>query len=341
MARENFRKVKLLKLQEMLRQNTDEQHPLSTSEIINNLAQMGIPCDRRTLSQDISTLNNLGYEIMTTTSGHEKAYYVEDRSFSIPELKILIDAVHASSFITEKKSEELIDKIAALAGTHRAEVLKRNMVCFNTRKHTNERIYYNVDALEDAILRQKKVIFLYFDLDEDHNRVYRLNGHHYIVEPIALVFNEDNYYLSCYSSRHDGTATYRVDRMDAVEVVQDDCCEKAIKLREKVSSYTGQAFKMFGGPLEDIVLEFDRSLIGAVYDRFGESTRMMQTSNNKCVASVKVQISPVFWGWLFQFSTAMTIISPSNLVEEFRKQISAWDSTSSDKSVPVPEKEEA
>ena len=171
MARDNFRKIKLLQLLEMLRQNTDEQHPMSTSSIISGLAQMEITCDRRTLAQDIATLNDLGYEIMTTYVGHDKAYYVEDRNFSIPELKILIDAVQASSFITEKKSEELINKIASLAGSHRAEVLKRNMVCFNTRKHSNERIFYNVNDLEDAILRQKKVLFRYFDLNETGERV--------------------------------------------------------------------------------------------------------------------------------------------------------------------------
>ena len=210
MARENFRKIKLLKLLEMLRQSTDEQHPMSTSSIIASLAEMEITCDRRTLSQDIATLNDLGYEIMTTTLGHEKAYYVEDRNFSIPELKILIDAVHASSFITEKKSEELINKIASLAGSHRADVLKRNMVCFNTRKHSNERIFYNVNDLEDAILRQKKVLFRYFDLNEKCERVYRRDGHRYVVEPIALIFNEDNYYLTCYSARHDNTSNYRI-----------------------------------------------------------------------------------------------------------------------------------
>ena len=321
MARENFRKIKLLKLLEMLRQNTDEQHPMTTSRIISSLAQMEITCDRRTLSQDIATLNNLGYEIMTTTLGHEKAYYVEDRNFSIPELKILIDAVHASSFITEKKSEELIDKIAALAGSHRAEVLKRNMVCFNTRKHSNERIFYNVNDLEDAILRQKKVLFRYFDLNENGERIYRRDGHRYVVEPIALVFNEDNYYLTCYSARHDGTSNYRVDRMDAVQVIDEACCEKAVLLRTKVAQYTEQAFKMFGGVAEDIVLEFDSTLIGAVYDRFGETIKMMRISETKCIASVRVQISPVFWGWIFQFQDKMKIISPTNLVAEYRMRV--------------------
>ena len=318
MARENFRKIKLLKLLEMLRQNTDEQHPMSTSNIISSLAQMEITCDRRTLAQDIATLCDLDYEIMTTTVGHEKAYYVEDRNFSIPELKILIDAVHASSFITEKKSEELINKIASLAGSHRADVLKRNMVYFNTRKHRNERIFYNVDTLENAIQLQKKVLFRYFDLDENGDRIYRRDGHRYVIEPIALVFNEDNYYLSCYSSRHDSTSNYRIDRMDSVQVLDEPCCEKTITLRDQVAEYTEQAFKMFGGHPADIVLEFDRSLIGAVYDRFGENTKMMSTSDNKCVASVRVQTSPVFWGWLFQFSTKMSIISPQTLVDEYR-----------------------
>ena len=325
MANENIRKVKLLKLLELLRQNTDEDHPLPTARIVTALSEMGIPCDRRTISQDIATLNDLGYEIMSVMKGHDKCYYVEDRNFSLPELKILIDAVHASSFITEKKSEELISKIASLAGTHRAEVLMRNMVCFNTRKHSNEKILYIVDTLEKAILSKKKVIFLYFDLNENGERVYRRNGHHYVVEPVALVFNEDNYYMTCYSSRHDCTSNYRIDRMDSVEIIDENCCEKAVSLREQVATYTEQAFKMFGGPLEDVVLEFDRTLIGTVYDRFGESTRMMITQENKCIASVKVQVSPVFWGWLFQFSTDMSIISPSNLVEEFRKKTQAYD----------------
>ena len=176
MAIDNYRKVKLLKLLELLRQHTDEQNPMTTAQICAAMEGMGIPCDRRIITQDVVALNELDYEILSTMIGHEKAYYVEDRSFSLPELKILIDAVHASSFITEKKSQELIEKIAALAGSHRAEVLKRNMICFNTRKHSNEKILYTVDTLEEAILTQKKVIFLYFDLNENGERVYRREG---------------------------------------------------------------------------------------------------------------------------------------------------------------------
>ena len=320
MARDNYRKVKLLQLLELLRQHTDEQHPLTTNQTCAALEKMGIPCDRRTLAQDVAVLNELGYEVMVTTVGHENAYYVEDRSFSLPELKILMDAVHASSFITEKKSAELIEKLADLAGSHRAEVLKRNMVCFNTRKHRNEKILYTIDRLEEAIMSQKKVIFLYFDLDEQGQRVYRRGGHHYVVEPIALVFNEDNYYLTSYSSRYDSTPNYRLDRMDGVKIIDECCSEKAIALRNEVATYTEQAFKMFGGQQEDVVLEFDKSLIGAVYDRFDEDTRMILSGENKCIATLRVRISPVFWGWLFQFAGQMRLLSPAHVVESYRQQ---------------------
>ncbi len=321
MARENHRKVKLLKLLELLRQQTDEQHPMSTNQICAAMDAMGIPCDRRIVSQDVAALNELGYEIMDTTVGHEKAYFVEDRSFSLPELKILIDAVHASSFITEKKSQELIEKIAALGGVHRAEVLKRNMSCFNTRKHSNEKILYSIDCLEEAISSQKKVFFLYFDLDEQGNRVYRRGGHHYVVEPVALVFNEDNYYLTSYSSRFDSTSNYRVDRMDGVKIIEEGCCKKAVALRDEVSAYTEQAFKMFGGEVTDVVLEFDRGLIGVVYDKFGEGVRMIPSGENKCIATVRVRISPVFWGWLFQFAGEMRLLAPESAVQAYRDRL--------------------
>lgn len=228
MAQENWQKYKLLKLLELLRQETDEQHPLSTSQICNKLGEMGISCERRTLTKDITVLNELGYEVMWNWVGKEKGYYIEDRSFSVPELKILIDAVQAASFVTEKKTAELIDKIAALGGSHKADILKSNMVCFNTRKHSNESIYYNVGFLEDAIQQQKKVIFYYYDLNENGEKVYRREHHHYVVEPIALVFNDDNYYLMVYSAKHEGTANYRVDRMDHVEIVDEAISEKVL-----------------------------------------------------------------------------------------------------------------
>ena len=222
---------------------------------------------------------------------------------------------------TEKKTAELISKIADLGGSHSAEILKGNLVCFNTRKHRNEAIYYNVGFLEDAIQQNKKVIFYYYDIDENGDRVYRRGKHHYVVEPVALVFNEDNYYLVIYSAKHDNTANYRIDRMEKVEIIDEQISEKAISLRGDVADHTEQAFKMYGGQPVDIVLEFDSKLIGVVYDKFGENTKMMRSSENECIATVRVQISPTFWGWLFQFGRQMKILSPKNALEEYEKQL--------------------
>ena len=320
MAQENWQKIKILKLLELLQQQTDAQHPLTTTGICTKMDLIGIPCDRRTLSKDIALLNEQGYEILWRWVGKEKGYYIVDRSFSVPELKILIDAVQAATFITEKKASELIDKIADLGGSHRGDILKSNIVHFNTRKHSNESIYYSVDALEDALQQQKKVIFRYFDLNEHGEKVYRRDGHHYVVEPVGLVFNEDNYYLMVYSARHDGTANYRVDRMDAVEIIDEQITEKALQLRDSVDCFTEQAFKMYGGQLVEITIQFDAKLIGVVYDKFGEDTKMIRLNADTCVAAVKVQISPTFWGWIFQFGKQMQITSPDRVIEEYRNK---------------------
>ena len=154
MAEEKNQKIKLMKIMEILRQETDEEHPMTKVELAARLVAMNVSCSPRSLIRDIKLLNEQGYEIMERLMGHEKGYFVCDRSFSVPELKILIDAVQAAGFVTEKKTGELVDKIAALGGSHRAAILKGNIVKFNTRKHTNETIYYTVGFIEDAIQRK-------------------------------------------------------------------------------------------------------------------------------------------------------------------------------------------
>ena len=219
MGKENFSKIKLLRIWEILKQDSDENNPLTTNQILVKLSESGIICDRRTLYQDIAILNSYGYEVICKKGQHSNGYYVIDRSFDVPELRILIDAVQAASFISPKKTAELTDKIAALGGSYRADILKKNIVEFNTTKHNNEHIYYSVNAIEDAILAGKKISFQYFDLNESHERVFRKNGEKYLVNPVAMVFSNDNYYLICYHDNHDGITTYCIERMLNVSVL--------------------------------------------------------------------------------------------------------------------------
>ncbi len=195
MANNGVLKMKMLALWEILRQESDAEHPLSTNELCRKLQAKGIPCERKSVATDMAQFKSYGFDIESKKIGRERVYYVEDRQFSVPELKILIDAVQAATFIAEKKTTEMVEKIATLGGSHRSEILRSNIVRFNTRKHTNESIYYSVNELEQALIQKRQASFLYFDLNEKHERVYRKEQKRYVVDPIALVFLGDNYYL--------------------------------------------------------------------------------------------------------------------------------------------------
>jgi predicted DNA-binding transcriptional regulator YafY len=324
---ENRQKVKLIKLYELLRKETDEDHPISRMELCRRLNEMNISSNVRTLSEDIKVLTDNGFEIESFLKDKEKFYYVPEHDLTIPEIKILIDAVQAATFVTEKKTAELVEKVAALGGSHKAELLKENMICFNTRKHTNEAILYTVDGIEDAIIRKKKIAFNYFHLNEKAERDYVKTStgekKRYYVEPVALIFHEDNYYLMAYSSKHpERTASYRIDRIDRLEVVEESTLsDEAIAKIDSMAGFTEQAFKMYGGDLEDVVLQFDRSLVDPVFDKFGEDTPMMKVNDTTCAATVHVQISPTFFGWLAQFGNRMKILTPDTVVEQYKKHI--------------------
>ena len=320
MPRENTQKIKLLCLMEILKQETDENHPLKNGQICRKLADMGIPCDRRILRRDIKLLNDYDFNIKQTTIDREHAFYVENRAYSIAELKIIIDAIQAAAFITERKSNDLISRLTHLGGMYSSENLRANMICFNTRKHTNEGIYSNVTCIEEAVRTRRKVTFLYYDLDENKNKVYRKDKARYIADPIALIYNEDNYYLMCYSDKYRGICNYRVDRMDDVALTDIPTSEKANVKASDISDYTEQAFKMYSGKSRNVTIEFEDSLIGVIYDKFGEETTIRRVDENTCKARVTVQVSPTFWGWLFQFGKRIKILSPQSLRNEYIKR---------------------
>lgn len=298
----NMQKIKLLKLYELLRKETDEARPISRVELCRRLNEMGISSNVRTLSLDIEVMQENGFEIMSYLKDKEKFYYVPEHELTVPEIKKLIDAVQAASFITEKKTAELIEKVTALGGSHQAELLKENMVCFNTRKHTNEDILYTVDGIEDAIIRRKKIEFNYFHLNEKSERVY--------------VTASDG------SKHPDSTANYRIDRIDHLTVIEESVMSnEAVARIDGVAEYTEQVFKMFSGELEDVVIQFSKQLIGPVFDKFGEDTPMMSVNDTTCAATVHVQISPPFFGWRAQFGNRIQVISPPSVIEQYKEHI--------------------
>ena len=312
MANSKKSKVKLVKLYEILRTETDSDHTLTTYDLVERMQQLGIVSDRRTISSDIENLNSVGLSVKVKRDGHKKAYYVDDNTFTVPELKILIDAVQAASFIPEDMSNEIIEKLSALGGTHREEVLKGNQIAFNTRKHTNKDILRTVGVINKAISEHKKISFRYFDLDENKKKVIRKNRR-YKETPAALVFNNDNYYVVCYSSKHKKQLNYRIDRMDSTWVEEETAAPEATILADNLTEYTKQAFRMFSGEPEEVTLRFDRSILNQIYDQFGEDIEVIAVSDNELETTVMIQVSPTFWGWLLQFGNSIRIQNPKSI----------------------------
>lgn len=321
MGKENFSKIKLLKIWEILKQESDENRPMTTGQIIERLSDSGITCDRRTLYADIATLNSFGYEVVTQKGQHSNSYYIVDRSFDVPELRILIDAVQAASFISPKKTEELTNKIAALGGSYCADILKKNIVEFNITKHNNEHIYYSVNGIENAILSGKKIKFQYFDLNEKQERKFRKSGEKYLVNPVTMVFSNDNYYLIGYHDNHDGVSIYRIDRMLNVSVSEQEINKSIQPKGLSVAKYRKQSFSMYGGETETVKFEADKDLLNVIYDKFGEDTQISLLNDGKITFTADVQISPIFLGWCCSFGERLIMVSPDNVVKQFTDYI--------------------
>lgn len=320
-------KFKLMKLWELLKRETDEDHPISRRELCRRLNEMGISSNVRTLSLDIEELTVGGYEIISRKQGKEKVYFVADHEFSIPELKIIIDALQAASFVTEKKTAELVEKIAMIGGLHKAELLKSSMVRFNTRKHTNEAILYTVDSIEDAIARRKKITFNYFHLNEKAERVYVTTRagrkKRYSIEPVALILNEDNYYLMATAA---GTPARRRTIASTAWITLSSSRTRSSRKRRLPGSTASphSPRKRSRCSAASARLSCSASISSSSAPSSISSERippMKSVDENTCEATVHVQIAPTFFGWLAQFGDKMKVLEPESVVEKYREHI--------------------
>lgn len=313
-------KLKLLRILEILQKESSKSKPLTTQQICEKLDKMGMHCERRTLYKDIKLLKDCGYDIEVVTSKTANLYYYKKApALSFAELKILIDAAEAASFISEELTEEIVTKLASLGGSRRRELLNGNLIHFNSRKHNYHDLYNTITMIETAIQRKLRISFYYFDLDEHAERVYRYDKKLYAVDPVVLIHSQDNYYLRCYNPEHDEMRNYRVDRMAEVSMTDKPISTKAIVPPEEITEYTKQAFKMYSGEPVETLLEFKDELLDVIFDKFGEDTPIVRKNKDSCIATVVLQESPTFWGWYFQFPDKMKICSPDWLAEECEK----------------------
>ena len=322
MAKSPNQKLKIVYLMDFLRSNSDENHPVSIAEIIKHLEGYGISAERKSLYDDIEALRAYGMDILQQ-KGPRGGYYLASREFELPELKLLVDSVQASRFITGKKSMALIKKVESLASIYDAGALHRQVYVSNRIKTMNESIYYNVDKIHTGIASDRQILFKYFEYSVSKERTFRKGGQEYAVSPYALTWNNENYYLIAFDSETSQTRHYRVDKMASIRISDKVREGKDVLGGINMADYTEKVFGMFSGKSEKVRLSCENHLAGAVIDRFGKDIIIVSTDNERFTITVDVVPSPQFLAWVFGFQGGMKILSPVSVSEKMSELLKA------------------
>mgnify|MGYP000782602231 CR=1 FL=1 len=320
MAKSSGQKLKLLYLSKMLRENTDENHPMSTPDIIKYLENQGIHAERKSIYNDMECLADFGYDVVQVQSRLGGGYYLGSREFELPELKLLVDAVESSRFITAKKSERLIEKLGKLTSESHARQLDRHIYMEGTAKPENECIYYSVDEIHNAIQEKRQITFQYYEYTPQKEKILKHNGYRYQFSPYALIWSRDCYYAVGWSEKHGKIAQFRVDRMTAVEPLEQAAVQT---LNFDPAEYVRKVFGMYPDNLCTVELLCDNEIMRSVIDRFGENVQTETVDEQHFRATVEVAPSPPFFSWVFTFSGKIRIVSPAAVLEEMR-DMAAW-----------------
>lgn len=318
MKKEN-QKLKLLYLQELFLKYTDVEHGITLQEITKYLEKRDIPVTRKTLYSDIELLREYGMEIEGVKKGNGYYYYLDEHLFETAELKLLVDAVQASKFITRKKSDELIKKLEEFCSVYDAGKLNRQVLVQDRIKTMNESIYYNVDFINIAITENKEISFEYYDWNLKKELELKNNGNKDNISPWALIWDNENYYLLAYDKGAGILKHYRVDKMRQINIL--DSSRQGKELFEKIdlARYTGKVFGMYGGELVNVTLEFHNSLIGVAIDRFGKDVMIIPAGDEHFRIHVDVELSNVFLSWIISLGDRVKIVGPDVAVEKMRE----------------------
>lgn len=322
MAKSANQKLKLLYIARLLMRKSDENHLISTAQIIEELGRNGISAERKSIYDDIESLRYFGLDIIQI-KGRQGGYYLGERDFELPELKLLVDSVQSSKFITQDKTYDLIKKIESLASVYDGQLLQRQVYIQNRVKSMNESVYYAVDAISDAITQNKQITYKYFELNLKKERVYRHNGQLYKSSPFALVWDNENYYMIAWDSSANKMKHYRVDKMYGVTMTNEKREGTEAFEKTDMSAYTKSVFGMFGGTEEKVKIRFANHLAGVVIDRFGRDTMIIKDGDEHFTISVDIAISRQFLAWVFAFGTDTEILSPESVREAMKKHADA------------------
>ena len=311
MPKSDNQKLKIFYILDYLEAHSNEKNPVRASDLIAMLdRQHNIRCDRKTVYSDIAALQQYGVDIVSLP-GKNGGYYIASRNFELPELKLLIDAVQSSRYLTEKKSRELIEKLCSQCNEQDAKLMRRTVLVSGRVKSMNETISYNVDAIQEAIAQNRQITFRYFDWDFGGKRKYREKE--YLASPYGLCQDNENCYLLAFSGRY-GVTSYRVDRMSDILLTEDKRIPCPELTGKALHDHANRLFQMYSGDALDVKMRFHRSLLNVVIDRFGKDTMLIPDGEDWFVFTVKIAISPMFLSWVLGFGAKAKILYPQSVI---------------------------
>ena len=321
MARSAFQKLKILYVMDYLLKNSDEQHPVTVAQLIAELAARNIAAERKSIYDDIECLREYGLDIIQTGAGKLSGYYVSARDFELPELKLLVDSVQCSKFITHKKTMSLIKKIGSLASVHDAKLLNRQVYVKNRIKTMNESIYYNVDEIHRGIAENKKIRFHYFEYTVQKQRRFRREGAWYVISPFSLGWDDENYYLVGFDSEAGIIKHFRVDKMADIGVTEEPRDGEESYSALDMAVYARKTFGMFTGEETSVKLRFEKDMVGVVLDRLGRDVMLIPDGDEHFTVRTDVVVSPQFFAWVFGFAGKAKILEPEHVVKAMQAQL--------------------
>ena len=314
-------KLKLIYLIKIMLEKTDENHGITMPEILSALKEYDITAERKSIYADFEAMSEIGIEVEGESVGKTYFYRVVSRQFEVAELKLLVDAIQSSKFITAKKSNELIKKLESLVSVHDAKQLQRQVYVAGRIKTMNESIYYNVDEIHTAIGLNKKIRFQYFQWNIRKEEELRRGGEFYEVSPWALSWDDENYYLIAFDSEENKIKHFRVDKMLKISSIEEPREGKEFFEKFDMAAYARKSFGMFGGEEQYVKLEFHNNLVGVVIDRFGKDVMIIPADESHFRVNVNVAVSDQFFGWVFGLGDGVQILGPENVLEQMQEKL--------------------
>lgn len=321
MSRGANQKLKLIYLMKILLEKTDDNHSLTLAEILQELARYDITAERKSIYADFESLRLYGIDIISEQRNRTVYYHVGSRDFEIAELKLLVDAVQSSKFITEKKSRQLIKKLEGFASKHEAKELHRQVYVQGRIKTMNESIYYNVDKIHQAIGKNLQIVFQYYQWNVNKEMELRHNGAFYKISPWELMWDDENYYLIAYDSNEERIKYFRVDKMLHIRLSDDVREGRALFDKIDRVSYSKKRFGMFDGEEQTVKIECENRFAGVIIDRFGKNVSIRKTDNEHFVVNVDVAVSGQFIGWLIALGEGVKVIGPESVISKIKDRI--------------------